>query len=80
MTTKHFNYFDDYQSLVLECHKCNWRGTFVEGSVEYYADLMDCACPECDVFVSPMLAIVLYPTLEEARAHADRPGIREWVQ
>jgi hypothetical protein len=27
-----------------------------------------------------MLAIVSYPTLEEARANADRPGIREWVQ
>jgi hypothetical protein len=48
--------------------------------VEHYTDLMDCTCPICDVFVSPMLAIVLYPTLEEARANADRPGIREWVQ
>jgi hypothetical protein len=48
--------------------------------VEYYAELMDCSCPNCDYFDAPMLAIVSYPTLEEARAHSDRPGIREWVQ
>jgi hypothetical protein len=80
MTTKHFNYFDDYQSLIFECPKCGWKGTFEQGSVEHYADLMDCTCPECDVFVSPMLAVVLFPTLEELRANADRPGVREWVQ
>jgi hypothetical protein len=80
MTTKHFNYFEDYKNLILECPKCQWKGTFEQGSVEYYADLMDCACPECDVFVSPMLAVVLFPTLEELRANADRPGVREWVQ
>jgi hypothetical protein len=80
MNTKHFNYFDDYKSLILECSKCNWRGTFEQGSVEHYADLMDCTCPECDVFVSPMLAIVLFPTLEELRANVDRPGVREWLQ
>jgi hypothetical protein len=80
MSTKHFNYFDDYKSLILECSRCHWKGTFEQGSVECYADLMDCTCPECHVFVSPMLAIVLFPTLEELRANADRPGVREWVQ
>ncbi len=80
MNTKHFSYFDDYKSQALECPKCGWKGVFQEGSVEYYADLMDCTCPICDVFASPMLAVVLYPTLEEARANADRPGIREWVE
>jgi hypothetical protein len=48
--------------------------------VEYYAELMDCSCPNWDYFDAPMLAIVSYPTLEEALAHSDRPGIREWVQ
>jgi hypothetical protein len=80
MSAKRFNYFDDYQTLILECPKCHWNGTFDEGSVETYDDLMDCACPKCEVFQSPILAEVLYPTLEELRANADRPGIREWVQ
>ena len=80
MSTKHFNYFDDYKNLILECPKCHWLGTFEQGSVEYYAELMDCHCPKCDVLSTPMLAIVSYPTLDEARANADKPGIREWVQ
>jgi len=80
MSAKHFNCFDDYENVVLECHKCHWKGTFEQGSVEYYAELMDCSCPNCDYFDAPMLAIVSYPTLEEARANSDRPGIREWVQ
>ena len=80
MSAKRFNYFDDYQSLILECPQCHWSGTFQQGSVETYDDLMDCACPRCDVFQAPILAEVLYPTLEELRANADKPGVREWVQ
>jgi hypothetical protein len=80
MTTKHFNYFDDFKNLILECPKCHWKGTFEQGSVDYSAEVMDCTCPKCDVLHSPMLAIVGYPTLEEARANSDRPGIRDWVQ
>jgi len=80
MSTKHFNYFDDYKNPILECPKCHWKGTFEQGSVAYYAELMDCHCPKCDVLSTPMLAIVSYPTLDEARANADKPGIREWVQ
>src|ERR1700676_5441518 len=79
MTTKHFNYFDHYQNLVLECPKCNWRGSFEQGSVETYDDLMDCACPECDVFQAPILAEVMYPTTEELVANADRPGVGDWI-
>jgi hypothetical protein len=80
MSTKLFNYFDDYKTPVLECPTCHWRGTFEQGSVEYHAELADSRCPNCDFFDAPMLAIVSYPTLEEARARSDRPGIREWVQ
>lgn len=80
MSARQFNYFDDYQSLILECPKCHWRGTFGEGSVETYEDLTDSACPKCNVFQAPVLAEVLYPTLEELRANADKPGVREWVQ
>jgi hypothetical protein len=80
MSARRFNYFDDYKTPILECSKCGWRGTFEQGSVEYYDQLMDCHCPRCSSLEAPMLAIVSYPTLEEARANADKPGIREWVQ
>jgi hypothetical protein len=74
-----FNYFDDYKSAILECPTCHWKGTFEQGFVEYYAQLMDTTCPN-DILKAPILAIVSYPSLEEARANSDRPGIREWVQ
>ena len=84
MSARLFNWFDDYESVLLECPKCHWKGTFEQGSVDYHAELhaecADCSCPNCDYFDAPMLAIVSYPTIEEARAHSDRPGIREWVQ
>jgi hypothetical protein len=56
------------------------RAFLSQGSVEYYDELMDCHCPRCGSLEAPMLAIVSYPTLEKARANADKPGIREWVQ
>ena len=80
MGARHFNYFDDWKTEVLECPQCHWLGTFEQGAVEYYDELMDCHCPGCSGSDAPMLAIVSYPTLEEARANADKPGIREWVQ
>jgi hypothetical protein len=76
MGAKLFNYFDDYESVVLECHKCHWKCTYKQGPVEYHAELADCSCPNCDFFDAPMSS----PTPEEALAHSDRPGIREWVQ
>src|SRR5579871_1077301 len=81
MSARHFNYFDDaWKTEILECPKCHWLGTFNEASVEYHDELMDCSCPKCDVFKTPMLAIVNYPTLEELRANQDKPGIREYVE
>jgi hypothetical protein len=80
MSTKQFNYFDDWKKEVLECPKCHWSGMFEQGSVEHYMDQMDCACPKCDVVESPILAVVLWPTLQELRANMDKPGIREWVE
>lgn len=42
MSAKRFNYFDDaWKTEILECPKCHWLGTFEQGSVEYYAELMD---------------------------------------
>ena len=63
MSAQRFNYFDDWKTEILECPKCHWRGTFEQGSVEYYYELMDCSCPKCHVFGTRMLAIVSYPTL-----------------
>lgn len=81
MSARHFNYFDDaWKTEILECPKCHWLGTFNEASVEYHDELMDSSCPKCDVFKTPMLAIVNYPTLEELRANQDKPGIREYVE
>ena len=80
MSARRFNYFDDYKAEILDCPKCHWFGTFEQGSVEYYAELMDCHCPKCDFRNTPMLAIVSYPTLEELRANQDKPGIRECVE
>src|ERR1035441_9651732 len=68
---KHFNYNDDWKSAVLECPRCHWSGKFMDGSVEFYRELMDSSCPKCDSAHAPMLAIVNYPTLEELRSSGD---------
>ena len=68
---KHFNYYDDWKSAVLECPRCHWSGKFIDGSVEYYSELKDCSCPQCDFAHAPMLAIVNYPTTEEMRSSED---------
>ena len=77
---RQFNYFDEWKTEVLECPKCHWAGSFEQGAVEHYIEQMDSACPKCDVSQSPILAVVLYPTLPELRANIDKPGIREWVE
>lgn len=46
-STVHFRYNDDWETALLECPACGWRGAFKEGSVGHYADLMDCSCPMC---------------------------------
>ena len=69
---KHFGYYDDWKTEVLQCPKCGWKGTFEEGSVEHHNELMDCSCPECDSLEAPMLAIMNYPTTGESRANWKR--------
>jgi len=66
--TKHFNYYDDWRSVELECPKCHWKGKFEEGAVGYFRELQDCSCPRCDFFESEVLAIVNYPTVDEMLA------------
>lgn len=65
---QHFKYHDDWKSAVLTCPKCGWKGTFEQGAVENHAELIDCSCPKCDYFTTPILAIVDYPTMKETKA------------
>jgi hypothetical protein len=72
MSAKQFSYFDDWKTAVLTCPKCGWSGSFEEAAVEYHEELMDCSCPVCAWPDAPMLAIVSYPTLEEAEANSSK--------
>ena len=61
MSARHFNYYeDDWKTAILECPKGHWKGTIEEAGPRYFAEVMDCECPECDFFEAPILAIVNY--------------------
>ena len=49
-------YRDYDENVILECPICKWKGK-PEGHIEYYNDLFDVSCPNCD----KMLLIVSYP-------------------
>lgn len=68
----HFGFYDDWRTAQLHCSKCGWRGAFQDGLVEYYNELIDCSCPQCDDLVAPILAIVSYPTTIEAYAQGEK--------
>lgn len=72
MSVTNFQYFDDWRTAILRCECCGWTGTFEEGLVEIYRELMDSSCPACEPWPAPMLAIVSYPTLEEAEANREK--------
>ena len=72
MAAKQFGFYDNWKSAPLECPRCGWKGTFEQGAVEYYDDLMDCSCPECSHFDPPRLAIVFYPTIEESEQNWEK--------
>lgn len=69
---KHFGYYDDWESTVLTCSKCGWTGTFDEGAVGRYDEVMDSSCPRCAASAPQMLAIVSYPTVAESHANHDK--------
>jgi 5'-deoxynucleotidase YfbR-like HD superfamily hydrolase len=49
--------YEDYdENDILECPICKWKGK-PEGNIEYYDDLFDVSCPNCD----KMILIVSYP-------------------
>ena len=72
MGARQFSYYSDWKKEILTCPRCGWTGTFEEGSVEHYNELMDCSCPKCSHADAPMLAIVSYPTMQEAEANRDK--------
>ena len=72
MSARHFGYYDDWKTAILTCSKCGWSGTFEQGDVEHYEELMDSSCPACKWPDAPMLAIVSYPTTEESKANWDK--------
>jgi hypothetical protein len=65
---RRFGYYDDWKTPILQCLNCGWKGTFEQGSVDYFGALMDSSCPGCDT----MLAIVSYPTSAETDANMDK--------
>jgi len=72
MSAKQFGYYDNWKTEVLTCPKCGWSGTFEQGDVEHYDELMDSSCPVCKWPDAPMLAIVSYPTIAESEANLDK--------
>lgn len=70
--TKHFGYYDGWETAVLTCPECGWQGTFDEGLMEYYDEVQDSTCPCCDPLSGPTLAIVRYPTMAESRTNWDK--------
>lgn len=67
-----FGYYDDWKTARLTCDGCGWEGTFEEGLVEEYDQLMDCACPNCGGAYRKILAIVSFPTLAESRKNWEK--------
>jgi hypothetical protein len=72
---KQFKYYDDWRSTELECPSCHWKGTFEQGEVGYYRELMDSSCPKCSR--SRILAVVLYPTIGEMKASGSPSEIQQ---
>lgn len=69
---RQFGYFDDWKTEPLHCDVCGWVGTFEQGLTELYSALVDCHCPQCPGGTHTMLAIVSFPTLEEAVEKRDQ--------
>lgn len=55
---RHFKQTDDWETALLNCPKCDWRGAFLEGNNEIHEALTDCTCPQCKWPKAPMLATV----------------------
>jgi hypothetical protein len=70
VNAKVFHYYDEgWESQLLECPICQWKGTFYQGATAVHSELTDCQCPNCDIFTRPMLAITMFPTPQEMLDH-----------
>ena len=69
---RQFGYFENWQTEPIHCDVCGWVGTFEQGLTELYSALVDCHCPQCPDGIHTMLAIVSFPTLEEAVQKRDQ--------
>lgn len=77
--TEFLSVFGNWKKAPLSCEKCGWQGIFEQGGVEYWDEVIDCHCPQCPPDDRTMLAVVCYPTLEEARQRWYRLPWREWL-
>src|SRR5690348_15155017 len=75
--SKHFGYHDNWENEELECPTCGWKGTFKEGAVELYKELMDSSCPHCDKILAIVSYPILYPNFEAAERNWDNLPERE---
>ena len=68
MSAKMVDYwdFDAHRDAPMTCPACRWIGS-VSGLREFYDNLFDVRCPECD----DMICIVPYPTVDQTRAAAE---------
>jgi len=57
---KIIEYSDYDKNEILECPICHWKGK-AEGHIEYYDDLFDVSCPNCD----KMILVVSYPLVKQ---------------
>lgn len=57
---KIIEYSDYDENEILECPICHWKGK-AEGHIEYYDDLFDVSCPNCD----KMILVVSYPLVKK---------------
>lgn len=65
--------YDFEESMPLRCGRCGREGPASSGAREYYNELFDISCPQCD----RMLLIVPYPTDQETKeATGNREALR----
>lgn len=60
---KTVEYYDYDENDVIRCPACSWSGKAKNGEREYYSDLFDVSCPECD----QMILIVPHPLVEDVK-------------
>lgn len=62
------SYYDGWQTAEATCSECDWQGKLGDASHEYFDELMEVNCPKCFA----RLDLVMFPTVEEAKAAAPK--------